>query len=540
MRDVKKNVAYALVAQAKAQPNATAIIARNARGVRRTISFAELDNASNRAASSLSRYGVTAGTRVLLMIPMTIELYITTIALFKLGAVVVFVDPSAGRKNIGHACALVDPAAYIAIPKAHLLRVLVPPVGRIPLHIAAGRRIPFTKTSLASLINEGDEDFSLAAVEDDTTALITFTSGTTGVPKGADRTHGFLLAQKRALAATLHYEERDIELTALPVFVLNNIALGITSVLPNMTTLTKMVPSSIARQFTEERVTRAIASPYFFEKLVAYAEAESLSFPHVREVHTGGGPITPALMESLARVFPKSVNYAVYGSTEAEPIALMEGSAFVTANTKKSKRGGVCVGVPIREITVAVIRASDEALDFRETPLEERSCARNEVGEVIVRGEHVNTRYYKNPTALAACKIPDKDGTLWHRTGDAAYFDDKGMLWLVGRVSERVASKNGALYPLAVASLLRDVAGVSDSALFADTQGGNRVVLVLERASNETVNDEILRERAIARLRENGITVDTVFTLDRIPRDARHNTKVDYARLKKTLRIHTS
>src|SRR5690606_38827276 len=135
------NVAHLLTQQASRQPSAVAIVEGSGRG-RRAITFAELEDRSSRAAAMLIRDGIGAGDHVLIFVPMSIELYVALIAVFRIGAVATFLDPSAGKAHIARACDIAKPAGLIAISRAHLLRLTSPALRRIPRKYALGWPVP--------------------------------------------------------------------------------------------------------------------------------------------------------------------------------------------------------------------------------------------------------------------------------------------------------------------------------------------------------------------------------------------------------------
>jgi acyl-CoA synthetase (AMP-forming)/AMP-acid ligase II len=147
-------------------------------------------------------------------------------------------------------------------------------------------------------------------------------------------------------------------------------------------------------------------------------------------------------------------------------------------------------------------------------------------GELLVRGAHVNRRYFNDPDATRATKIPSADGSVWHRTGDVGRFDRAGRLWLLGRIDDAISIRGEHVYPLAVEALAADVPGVEWSAFIAHDRAREGELLFV------TSDD-----RAVARIGEalrarvpDGLPVRRVTS---IPVDARHESKIDRAALRR-------
>ena len=202
----------------------------------RSVTFAELARDARRAAEAWHRDGLRRGDVVLVLAPMGIPLYTTLLGLFELGLVAMFVDPSFGRAHLDRCCELVRPKAFAGTRRARLLSWASRGVRRIPIRRGLGARLKPSRYVEPSRDVEparsGEFEPSLRGEHTDP-ALITFTTGSTGVPKVAVRTEGFLLAQHRAISAALELRAGDVDLTTLPMFVLANLASGVTSVIPD-------------------------------------------------------------------------------------------------------------------------------------------------------------------------------------------------------------------------------------------------------------------------------------------------------------------
>jgi acyl-CoA synthetase (AMP-forming)/AMP-acid ligase II len=511
------NLVRHLETQVRERPQQAAIIA--ARG---SLTFAELDTASRRAAAMLARDGLRAGEPVLIFEPMSVELYVALLAVFRLGAVAMFLDPSAGRAHLEACCALQTPRALIARDKAHLLRLRSKALRAIPLKYSIGWRVPgarrwLARESCAPLEND-------AACENETPALLTFTSGSTGQPKAAVRTHGFLVAQHAVLARSIALEAGEVDLATLPVFVLANLASGLTSVLPdaNLRRVGDIEPGPVLRQVAHYQVTRCAASPAFFEKLLT---GDRAALAGMRKLYTGGAPVFPRLLDALRSACPQAEVHAVYGSTEAEPIAHLEAGELSAADRAAMLGGkGLPAGVPVEEIELRILKTAwgRPIPPLTAEELAALTAPPREAGEIVVAGPHV-LQGYLHGRGDEETKF-QVAGKVWHRTGDAGYLDTEDRLWLLGRCAAMVTDARGTLWPFAVETVAMNHPDIRRAALMAEN--GKRL-LVIEAAAFP--GDGFREGLAWAEL-------DEIRPLPLLPVDKRHNAKIDYPALREMLR----
>ena len=505
------NVARLLRARALEAPERPAIIERAG-----AISFAEFDAASAAAAAMLAARGVLPGARVLLLSPMSIDLYVAIVAIFRVGATVVFVDPAAGNAHLTSCLARVRPDAFIGVGRAHLLRFMSPALRAVPIKLTLHRLVAASRNA-GNPTHYQDEPLECSPV---TPAIITFTSGSTGEPKAAVRTHGFLLAQHRALADTLRLWPGGVDLTTLPIVALANLASGVTTIVPdaNLRAPGEIDPEPVLDQIRRLQPDSAVASPALLERLADRAQ----SLPHLSRIFTGGAPVFPSLLDRLARAAPAASIVAVYGSTEAEPIAAIDRNAITHADRLAMHAGaGILAGVPSSSVALRILPDRwGHPLAFADAAAFERcALAPGCPGEIVVSGDHVLRGYLGG--------IGDEDtkvhvaGAIWHRTGDAGYLDAHGRLWLLGRCSARVEGAGGVTYPLAVECAASSVPGLRRSAF---VQRSGRRLLAIEAAEPERVRAQLKRELAWAALAD-------VRPIHKIPVDHRHNAKVDYTAL---------
>jgi acyl-CoA synthetase (AMP-forming)/AMP-acid ligase II len=343
------------------------------------------------------------------------------------------------------------------------------------------------------------------------------------------RTHGFLLAQHRVLADDLELRPGEVDLTTLPIFVLANLASGVTSVIPDVDLRAPATvdPVRLLRQIRATRPSRSAASPALLDRLARHLGAAGERLELAR-IFTGGAPVFPAVLDALAGVAPSASITAVYGSTEAEPIARVNRGAISPADRLRIRGGGgLLAGTPVPAIDLRVIPdrwgtplGPYDAAAFAALPLPV-----DREGEIVVAGPHVLTGYLDG-RGDEETKIRAGD-RVWHRTGDAGCIDAAGRLWLSGRCSAKVSDAHGTVYPFAVECAASDVPGVQRTA-FVQHQGGRLLVVELQDPSPDS---------AVGALRERleWAHLDDVLVVARIPVDKRHNAKVDYPALTRLL-----
>lgn len=510
------NVAARLAERAARHPDRTAITEYR-HGRRRSISFGELARRVAAVGAGFRADGVVPGDRILVFVPMSIDLYVVLLGCLHAGATAVFVDAWADRRRLDHAVNAARPRVFVGTPKAHLLRLLSPAVRRIPVCWMAGAR--WLPVSRYERVAESPAE----TVHPDDHALITFTTGSTGTPKAAARSHAFLWAQHQALAAHVQLTDADVDMPTLPVFVLNNLALGVPSVLPDFDPRRpgEADPAQILPQMLAEGVTTSSGSPAFYARLLAGGQILPL-----RAVWTGGAPVYPPLAAKLAHGL-KGKAHVVYGSTEAEPIAGIEAGDMLAA-MREGSAGGICVGSPVSGIQLRLIRPHDGPVELAESGWAHWEVQPGETGEVVVTGAHVLGRYLDQPEEDRRHKIRD-GACIWHRTGDAARLDEQGRLWLMGRVSERVQRSGRTWWSTPVETRALTLPAVSHAAYLGmpDPVLGQRAVLFLEGAGPMT--PDVVRDAL------QPIPVDEVVVLRNIPRDPRHASKTDTAALRRLL-----
>ena len=490
------NIVEILFENAEKHPEKLAIIHKKEK-----VTYKKLAQDVKEYAQYFLSKGIKKGDNVLIFVPMTIELYKILSAIFYIGATAVFVDAWADKNRLDQALTIVPCKAFIACPKAFILKFISKKVRDVGINIISGK------------IRKTKKNIEIEPATSDTTALITFTTGSTGLPKAAKRTHKFLLEQHYVLKKHLAPQENDVDLASLPVFVLHNLACGTTSVIPdfNPQKPADINPKKISNDIKNNKVTTSVGSPRFYEKLADFGEINGL-----KRIFTGGAPVFPKSAKLLQEKFINCNVEIVYGSTEAEPIASI--STRELLDFKGDVKDGLYVGKPIDDINIKIIKPSDKAIE----DFESMWLPTGEIGEICVEGKHVLKEYYNSERAQNFAKI-HYNMQVWHRTGDAGYLDNDGNLFLMGRVKNRFEHKGKEVYVFPIENALLEIDGIEIG-----------TVLKLDKEIIIAIETKIPQGKIEQELRNKNFEFDKV-VITKIPRDPRHNSKIDYDKLKKIL-----
>jgi acyl-CoA synthetase (AMP-forming)/AMP-acid ligase II len=533
------NIASALFRMAEQQPDATAIYyPRGPRSAGRdryeSITYRALAADAQRIGAGLASIGIGRGTRCALMVKPSPDFFALAFGLFQAGVVPVMIDPGIGLGSLKACLAEAKPEAFIGIPQAHVARLLFGWArDSVKMTVTVGARLGWGGRSLEQVRRAGDaaKDWRPPEVAEDDVAAVLFTSGSTGIPKGAVYTHGNFAAQVRMLREALRIEPGELDLPTFPLFALFDPALGMTTVLPKMDFAkpAQVDPREVLEPVRLFGVRTMFGSPALLDRVGRYAEPLGEKLPSLRRVISAGAPVPTPVIERFAKLLdPEARIVTPYGATESLPVAIIAHDEILRDTAARTAAGaGVCVGRPVEGVRVEIITISDEPIEHWSDALRAPGEA---IGELVVSGANVTRSYFGRDAATKLAKICGPAGETMHRMGDLGWRDAEGRLWFCGRKSHRVVTKTDTLFTDPCEAPFNAHADVRRSALVGVLRDGEVVPVIcveLEASSKKRDISALRAElRAIALAHAHTKTLETFLVHPSFPVDIRHNSKI--------------
>ncbi|GAA3236307.1 fatty acid--CoA ligase [Pseudonocardia petroleophila] len=463
----------------------------------RTITFAELDARASQVAHALVRDGVRPGDRVAVLTRNRTEWFELLFGAARAGAVLVGLNWRLAPPEIAAIAADAAPALVLA---GSAERALLP----------SGFRVVDLDSDHEAWIAGLPTTPPAVPVAADDVVLQLYSSGTTGLPKGARLTHANLLFTPRMGATAYGMSAASVNLLASPLFHIGGTGYGLTTLgLGGHTILmSEVVPSAIAAAIEEHGVTHAFFVPAVVQMLLDAPPGPDLSSLQV--IAYGGAPMTEALLKRAIGVLGCAF-LGVYGMTETA--------------------GSVTALAPADHDRPELLRSVGRALPWHEVavfdPVTGDPSPVGEVGEIRVRSGQNTVGYWNRPAETAATLTADG----WLCTGDAAYADADGYLFLHDRIKDMIISGGENIYPAEVENAVAGAPGVADVAVIGvpSERWGETVKAVVVPADGATPTAEDVIAYARTRLARYKCPTSVDF-VDALPRNA--SGKI----LKRTLR----
>jgi len=499
-----------------------------------TMTFAELETESSMLASGLAAIGVVPGTRMALLLRPGVEFMAVAFALFKAGAVTILIDPGMGRRNLVRCLAEARPEGFVTTPIVQWMRRALS--RRFPFarhNVTVGRRRLGGGLPIARLRELGRLPHRAHVAREDAPAAIIFTSGSTGPPKGVLYRHGNFDHQVRLIRDHYQIHPGGRDLACFPLFGLFNVAMGVSTVVPNMNASrpARANPRKIVEAIGQWQVTQSFGSPAIWTRVGEYCEKRNVRLPSLVRVFAAGAPVPAHMLARMKACMEIHAEiHTPYGATEALPIASISADEVLGETSHRTRMGaGVCVGRRFPQTEWKIIQATSGPIERLEQATE---MPTSEIGELIVAGPQVTVEYATGERANELAKIHDGQRT-WHRMGDAGYLDADDRFWFCGRMAHRVLTADGPMYSVCCEAIFNNHPDVFRSALVGiGPAGQQRPAIVVEPWSRHMPRTAAARKKLIAELREMALgspltrNISDFLLRYAMPVDVRHNVKI--------------
>jgi long-chain acyl-CoA synthetase len=467
------NISALLAEQAARRPDATALLFQG-----KAVSYAQLDDAAGRAAAAFKASGVQPGDRIALVVGNVPEFVYALYGVWRAGAVAVPLNVMLTSEELGYI--LADAGARAIVTQMHHLPNILAVRDRLgdleSIFVVAGPPVPSGTESFEAAMGR-EQPAADAEDPPDGLALIQYTSGTTADPKGAMLGHDNLMANMDQMeeVPSMRIVEDDVVLVVLPVFHIYalNVILGMTIRAGGTAVLVERFEPTEALDIVEQQgVTLLPGAPPMYVQWLDQPQGRKKAFATVRIAVSGAAPLTPETFQRFKDRFNVTI-WDSYGLTEAGPA--------VTSNAAGDRARAGSIGLPIPGLEVRLIEEHAAGLEDVEE---------GDPGEIIVKGPAVFRGYWGKDDATAEMLT---DG--WLHTGDVAYADEDGYLFLVDRTKDLIIVSGFNVFPKEVEDALVRLPGVADAVVIGvpDTRTGEAVkaLVVVEPGSDATAQSLI-------------------------------------------------
>jgi long-chain acyl-CoA synthetase len=466
------NLAMLLEQSARREPGKVALILDDIK-----LRYAELNGAANKVANGLVKLGVEPGDKVAVMLPNTPHFVIAYYAILKAGGVVVPLNVLFKRHEVEYHLDDSDATALIVwegflgeaaegFSKAKNCRNLI--VAQAPGSTSA---IPDGALPLNALMADTSPVFDTVQTMPDDTAVILYTSGTTGRPKGAELSHFNMFFNAMVCAEKLGPTPQpdDVVLVALPLFHSFGQTCQMNTTLyygGTLTLMTRFEPQKALEIMQRDRVTHFAGVPTMYFYLLNFPGADQYDISSLRFCTSGGAAMPVEVMHAFNRKNNVTILEG-YGLSETSPVASFN-------HLDRPQKPG-SIGVPIWGV------------EMRCVDMEGRDAPTGELGEIAIRGHNVMKGYYKRADATA-----ESIRGGWFYTGDVAYKDEDGYYFIKDRVKDMIIRGGFNVYPREIEEVLYAHPAIAEAAVIGvhDQALGEEVKAVVAFKPGQTAAGE--------------------------------------------------
>jgi long-chain acyl-CoA synthetase len=471
------NLASLLEHQAQYYPERLAIIFGETR-----LTYAQLNGAANQLANGLTARGIEPGDKVALSCPNLPYFPIAYYGILKAGATVVPLNVLLKRREIAYHLADSDAKALLCfegnpeLPMAeegfagysetesceHFVVITANPAAPSPIEGTA---------TMGQLMHQQPPTYNTVATDNADTAVILYTSGTTGQPKGAELTHDNMVFNAMVIREITKYTPEDVNLIVLPLFHSfgQSTQMNASILTGNaMVLLPRFEPTAVVKLMQAHKVTIFCGVPTMYWTLMNMPESDVENI-QLRLAVSGGAALPLEVLKGFEDRFDVPILEG-YGLSETSPVA--------SFNQLGRERKAGSIGTPIWGIDMRIVDAEDNPL------------LPGEPGEVVIRGHNIMKGYYKRPEETARAMKND-----WFHTGDIGKMDDDGYFFIVDRSKDMIIRGGFNVYPREIEEMLVTHPAVSMAAVIGvpDDESGEEIKAFVVLKDGESVSEEALR-----------------------------------------------
>jgi long-chain acyl-CoA synthetase len=444
-------------------------LAYGATTVSGSVTFSELDAEVDRVAHGLKARGVEAGDRVGIAMPNIPHFVYAYFGILRAGGVAVPLNVMLAPQEIARIVTDAEPKVILGAGES----------GEVAKRAASlGGEIEVLTTDSWDELGELGTSFEDVQVDDDDLAVLAYTSGTTGNPKGAMLSHGNLMAnlEQQSSIPQDRVNPEDVLLLTLPLFHIFGLNVPLGLLMKNGATgvlLERFEPVASLRTIEEQKVTIVFGAPPMYVAWVATPGADQYDLSSVRLAISGAAPLSVDVLKSFQDLFGVEVDEG-YGLTETAPT--------LTSNRMMPKPKPGSVGRPLPGIELRIINELGDDVEL------------GDPGEIIVKGPNVFQGYWRQPKETARLFV---DG--WFRTGDIALQDEEGYIHLVDRKRDLVIVSGFNVFPSEVESALLANPKVAEAAVVGvphEYRGETLKAYVVLEQGEEATETELIADVA--------------------------------------------
>lgn len=495
------NISKQLTLTAKHHPVKTAFIFQDQK-----TSYMELERAVTKFASQLVELGCQRGDKIALVIGNSPHYIISLYGAIRIGAVVIPINPLYTAHEIKYILQNGDVKAIVTmdvlLPKfeeivrdlEYINHYIVCETGQ---HIAP-ENSPLTPKmqSFTKMLKAGDLQYKGPELDEDEVALILYTSGTTGQPKGAMLTQKNLYSNAKDVADYLQIGENDRVIAALPMFHVFCLTVSLNAPLMNGGTvivMPKFSPQEVFRLAKKYKASIFAGVPTMYNYLLQSGKGKATEFSTIRLCISGGDSMPVALLKNFEKEFNVIISEG-YGLSEASPVTCF--------NPLDRPRKPGSIGTSIMHVENKIVDEFGE-----EVPV-------GEVGELVVRGPNIMKGYYKMPEET---EMVLRDG--WLYTGDMARMDEEGYFYIVDRKKDMIIVGGYNVYPREIEEVLYAHPQVAEAAVIGipDPDSGESIICFVVKKDTD-LTEEALMEYCKVHLAKYKLPSNIEF-LDELPKN---------------------